>query len=222
MRTYFGDLGAKGAVGRRWRLKVSLLSRHDQELDREPTEQPFALILTISDPARTAPVYDEMVRAIQTRWRTENLNLRVGARPPRSDLTLVPREEPTPPYHRDGGSSTMNVETRILLGLIVLFSAAAAVSLWLDQPPVIIAISVGLVATACLYRFLGGCPRQHFQDGDVQGEWECRRAQCSRVVCERSTRGAESRDSPGTSRVDGHGQDRRSRRYKNRPRFNRC
>ncbi len=80
VRTYFGDLGAKGAKGRRWRLKVSLLSRHDQELDREPTEQPFALILTISDPAHAAPVYDEMVRAIQTRWRTENLNLRVGAR----------------------------------------------------------------------------------------------------------------------------------------------
>lgn len=50
----------------------------------------------------------------------------------------------------------MNVETRILLVLIVLFSAAGVVSLWLDQPPVITAISFSLVITACLYRFLGG------------------------------------------------------------------
>ena len=80
VRTYFGDLGPKGSKGLRWRLKVSLLSRHDQELERDPAEQPFALILTISDPARTAPVYDEIVRAIQTRWQIENLNLRVPAR----------------------------------------------------------------------------------------------------------------------------------------------
>lgn len=50
----------------------------------------------------------------------------------------------------------MNVETKILLGLIVLFSAGGSVSLWLDQPPVITAISFSLVITACLYRFLGG------------------------------------------------------------------
>lgn len=48
------------------------------------------------------------------------------------------------------------VETRILLGMIVLFSAGGAVSLWLNQPPVITAISFSLVITACLYRFLGG------------------------------------------------------------------
>ena len=82
VRTYFADLGEKkkGAKGLRWRLKVSLLNRHDQELERESAKQPFALILTISDPACTAPVYDEMVRAIQTRWAVENLNLRVAAR----------------------------------------------------------------------------------------------------------------------------------------------
>lgn len=50
----------------------------------------------------------------------------------------------------------MNVETRILLVLIALFSAGGAVSLWLDQPPVITAISFSLLVTACLYRFLGG------------------------------------------------------------------
>ena len=80
VRTYFGDLGEKGAAGIRWRLKVRLLSRHDQELDRAPAEQPFVLILTISDPNCTAPVYDEMVQEIRTRWQVENLNLRVGAR----------------------------------------------------------------------------------------------------------------------------------------------
>ena len=48
------------------------------------------------------------------------------------------------------------METRILLGMIVFFSAAGAVSLGLDQPPVVTAISFSLVITACLYRFLGG------------------------------------------------------------------
>ena len=47
-------------------------------------------------------------------------------------------------------------ETKILLGMIVFFSAAGAVSLWLDQPPVVTAITFSLVITACLYRFLGG------------------------------------------------------------------
>ena len=51
---------------------------------------------------------------------------------------------------------TVNSETRIVLSLIVLFSTGAAISLWLDQPPVITAISCSLVITACLYRFLGG------------------------------------------------------------------
>lgn len=50
----------------------------------------------------------------------------------------------------------MNIETKVVLALIALFSAGGAVSLWLDQPPVITAVTVGLVITACLYRFLGG------------------------------------------------------------------
>lgn len=50
----------------------------------------------------------------------------------------------------------MNVETKIVLVLIALFFAGAAVSLWLNQPPVITAVGVGLLATACLYRFFGG------------------------------------------------------------------
>ena len=53
---------------------------------------------------------------------------------------------------------TINVkgETQILLGLIALFSISVAVSLWLNAPPVITAISASLMVTACLYRFLGG------------------------------------------------------------------
>ncbi len=50
----------------------------------------------------------------------------------------------------------MNVETKIVLALIALFSAGAALSLWLNQPPIITAVNVGLVITACLYRFFGG------------------------------------------------------------------
>ena len=62
-----------------------------------------------------------------------------------------------------GGSPTVNVETKILLALIALFSVGGAVSLWLNQPPVITAINVGLVATACLYRFLGGVESSTFK-----------------------------------------------------------
>lgn len=47
-------------------------------------------------------------------------------------------------------------ETGILIGLIVLFSLLGGVSLWRDQPPFITAFCLALVATACLYRFLGG------------------------------------------------------------------
>ena len=50
----------------------------------------------------------------------------------------------------------MNVEKKIRLVLIALSSAGGAVSLGLDQPPVITAISFSLFVTACLYRFLGG------------------------------------------------------------------
>lgn len=57
----------------------------------------------------------------------------------------------------------MNVETKILLGLIALFSIAGAVSLGLDQPPIITAVSVGLVITAILYRFLGGVEGSTFK-----------------------------------------------------------
>ena len=57
----------------------------------------------------------------------------------------------------------MNAETKILLALIALFSVGGAASLWLNQPPVITAISVGLVTTTCLYRFLGGVEGSTFK-----------------------------------------------------------
>ena len=41
VRTYFGDLGASGERGIRWRLKVGLLTRHDQ---LQLARQPFSLI----------------------------------------------------------------------------------------------------------------------------------------------------------------------------------
>lgn len=50
----------------------------------------------------------------------------------------------------------MDTETKILLGLIALFSAGATAALRFDQPEVITAISLSLAITACLYRFLGG------------------------------------------------------------------
>lgn len=56
----------------------------------------------------------------------------------------------------------MNVETRILLGLIVLFTIGGAISLGLDQPPVITAISFSLVITAMIHRFLGGVEGNRF------------------------------------------------------------
>ena len=56
----------------------------------------------------------------------------------------------------------MNSETKILLCMIVVFAGTAAATVWLDQSPVLTAISVGLVVTACLYRFLGGVEGSRF------------------------------------------------------------
>ena len=63
-------------------------------------------------------------------------------------------QDPTLP----GGEMTVSVkvETKILVGLITVFATLGGVSLWRDQPSAITAICVSLMATACLYRFLGG------------------------------------------------------------------
>ena len=86
VRTYYGDMGAKGELGQRWRLMVRLLTRHGIEDQGAFKPQPFSLIVTISDPARKAPVYDEMARSIQSRYQAENLAIRATARV-RADIT---------------------------------------------------------------------------------------------------------------------------------------
>jgi hypothetical protein len=83
VRTYH-TLIPKGVTGKRWKLMVNLLTRHD--IDKSVNEsgeniapsilQPFALILTIADPQRKVPVYDEMARILRTRFKSKNLQLR--------------------------------------------------------------------------------------------------------------------------------------------------
>ncbi len=77
VRTYHAHMSDKGERGLRWRLKLQLLSRHG--IDQDPIvakPQPFALIMTIADPTRKAPVYDEMAQLIRNRYQTQNLQVR--------------------------------------------------------------------------------------------------------------------------------------------------
>jgi serine protease AprX len=79
VRTYHGDLGESGERGKRWRLKVQLLTRHGVSNDtRSP--QPFSLIVTIADPKKTAPVYDEVSQLLRTKYQAANLAVRTPAR----------------------------------------------------------------------------------------------------------------------------------------------
>jgi serine protease AprX len=79
VRTYHGDL-TKGERGDRWRLMVRLLTRHGAG-DREALQsQPFALIVTIADPTKSAPVYDEMAQLIRNQYKAQNLTVRASAR----------------------------------------------------------------------------------------------------------------------------------------------
>lgn len=80
VRTYYGNLEDKGERGNRWRLMVRLLSRHGIENVESFKPQPFSLIITISDPEKKAPVYDEMARSVRTRFQAQNLALRATAR----------------------------------------------------------------------------------------------------------------------------------------------
>lgn len=79
VRTYHGDL-SKGVLGDRWRLKLQLLTRHDDPEIQPRHAQPFALIVTISDPDKKVEVYDEMARQLRSRYQSENLTLRAAAR----------------------------------------------------------------------------------------------------------------------------------------------
>jgi hypothetical protein len=56
-----------------------LTCRHGVE-QTVASSQPFALLLTIADPERKAPVYDEMIRSLRSRFQTQNLTLRTGVR----------------------------------------------------------------------------------------------------------------------------------------------
>ena len=69
-----------GVRGDRWRLKVQLLTRHGIEDEDAFKPQPFSLIVTISDPQRKAPVYDEMARSVLNRFQSQNLAVRAAAR----------------------------------------------------------------------------------------------------------------------------------------------
>ncbi|MBI3568139.1 MAG: S8 family peptidase [Gemmatimonadetes bacterium] len=79
VRTYHGDLSA-GERGNHWRMMVRLLTRHGVEGLETRQAQPFALIVTIADPERRAPVYDEMAQLIRTQYQAQNLTVRAEAR----------------------------------------------------------------------------------------------------------------------------------------------
>ena len=78
VRTFYNKF-PNGIGGKRWRLKVRLLCRHDVGANIAVT-QPFGLVLTIADPDRRAPVYDEMARILRGRFQTQNLALRPTVR----------------------------------------------------------------------------------------------------------------------------------------------
>jgi serine protease AprX len=78
VRTYHGDMGENGERGRRWRLMLRLLTRHNEVENFKP--QPFSLIITIADPQRTAPVYDEVAQIVRSRFQAQNLAVRPRTR----------------------------------------------------------------------------------------------------------------------------------------------
>ena len=80
VRTYYGNLGENGERGDRWRLKVQLLTRHGIQNEVAFKPQPFSLIITISDPEKKAPVYDEMAQIVRNRFQSQNLTVRPAAR----------------------------------------------------------------------------------------------------------------------------------------------
>ena len=81
VRTYHGRLKETGERGNRWRLKLQLLTRHGIEKDISTLKpQPFSLIVTIADPTKKLPVYDEMAQLVRNRFQSQNLNVRARAR----------------------------------------------------------------------------------------------------------------------------------------------
>lgn len=81
VRTYHGRLSDNGDRGNRWRLMLRLLTRHGIEKDEAAFKpQPFSLIITIADPEKKAPVYDEVAQIVRTRFQAQNLAVRTRAR----------------------------------------------------------------------------------------------------------------------------------------------
>lgn len=80
VRTYHRLLSTRGITGLRWRLFVKMITRHDIEDRTAGLSQPFCLILTIADPTRRAPIYDEMSQQLRTRFQTNNIMLRPSTR----------------------------------------------------------------------------------------------------------------------------------------------
>jgi hypothetical protein len=62
-----------------WALSPCL-TRHGVEDQEAFRSQLFSLILTIADPQKKAPVYDEMAQIVRNRIQSENLTLRAAAR----------------------------------------------------------------------------------------------------------------------------------------------
>jgi hypothetical protein len=81
VRTYYGDMGPNGMSGLRWRLMLRLLTRHGIERNSEVFKpQHFALIITIADPNKTAPVYDEVVQIVRNKYQAQNIGIRSRTR----------------------------------------------------------------------------------------------------------------------------------------------
>ncbi|SEO46718.1 Subtilase family protein [Nitrosospira multiformis] len=81
VRTYYGRLNDNGERGNRWRLMLRLLTRHGIEKDESTFKpQPFSLIITIADPERRAPVYDEIAQIVRNRFQAQNLAIRTRMR----------------------------------------------------------------------------------------------------------------------------------------------
>jgi len=80
VRTYHGKMGDNGQKGKRWRLKLRLLTRHGIDNEETFKPQPFSVIITIADPEHKAPVYDEMSRIVLNRFQSQNIAVRAFAR----------------------------------------------------------------------------------------------------------------------------------------------
>ena len=80
VRTYFGCMGPTGQKASRWRLRLQLLARHASNRKDPIKAQPFAIIITIADPDKQAPVYNDMAIQLRSRFESQNVALRATTR----------------------------------------------------------------------------------------------------------------------------------------------